>query len=156
MTVPAIEIPEAIRAALYAVARAAFPHECCGYLVGATHDAVTAIVPCRNAQPDGQHPTHPDRGAETGFVIEGAELLAFASTFTTHAPARVVYHSHPNGSAYFSAVDRANALTPEGPAYPVQHLVIGVTAQDVTEAALFAWAHEIRDFVEVARWDARC
>jgi hypothetical protein len=40
--------------------------------------------------------------------------------------------------------------------YPVEHLVIGVTAEGVIEAAQFAWAADIGDFVEVARWDARC
>jgi len=55
-----------------------------------------------------------------------------------------------------SAVDRQNALGPQGPIYPVDHLVIGVTATGVTEAARYAWAVELGDFVEVDRWDARC
>ena len=119
-------------------ARACFPAECCGYL---TDDA---IVPCRNAQADGEHPTHPERGPETGFVIAGAELLAFARTFDGPRPARVVYHSHPNGRAYFSEVDRDSARSS---GYPVRHLVIGVTAAGATEAALFT-----ADGDQLARW----
>lgn len=149
-------IPQAVRAAIYAHARSAFPAECCGYLVGPRDGAaVTRAVPCRNAQPDGVHPTAPDRGADAGFVIAGAELFAFARTLDTAEPARVVYHSHPAGGAYFSAVDREVAispLAPRGPAYPVEHLVIGVTAAGVHEAAQFAWAAAAGDFVEVARW----
>jgi [CysO sulfur-carrier protein]-S-L-cysteine hydrolase len=159
----AIEIPDTLRAELYGLARAAYPHECCGYLVGPHETAVTAVVPCRNAQTEGGHPTHPERGAETGFVIAGSELLAFARSFDGPLPARVVYHSHTNGRAYFSAIDQVNALTPRvdasspaGPVYPVQHLVIGVTDQGVTEAAQFAWSTVDGAFVEVARWDARC
>ena len=145
-----IAIPPFVLATIYDHARASFPDECCGYLVGV--DAVDGAVLCRNAQRDGEHPTQPDRDADTGFVIAGSELFAFAKSFSSERPARVVYHSHTNGRAYFSAVDREVAATPAGPTYPVQHLVIGVTATGLTEAAQFAWSDEVRDFVEVRRW----
>ena len=119
-------------------ARACFPDECCGYLTA------TTVVRCHNAQATGVHPTVPARGAETGFVIAGAELLAFARSFAGTDPARVVYHSHTNGRAYFSSVDQEVA---RGAGYPVQHLVVGVTAEAVTEAALFD-----DQFLEIARW----
>jgi len=119
-------------------ARECFPEECCGYLTG------DAIVRCTNAQASGLHPTTPDRGPETGFVIAGAELFAFARSFDGPSPARIVYHSHTNGRAYFSEVDR-DLVRLAG--YPVQHLVVGVTADAVAEAALFD-----EQFVEIARW----
>ncbi|HWO19924.1 MAG TPA: Mov34/MPN/PAD-1 family protein [Kofleriaceae bacterium] len=157
-----IAIPDALRAQIYAHARAAFPAECCGYLTGpaaagdaaaaASADpaaAVDAVIPCRNAQADGEHPTHPHRGADAGFVIAGAELFAFAQSFGGPRPARVVYHSHPGGRAYFSAIDQDLA---HGPAYPVQHLVVGVTARGATEAAQLAWSAAADAYVEVARW----
>jgi [CysO sulfur-carrier protein]-S-L-cysteine hydrolase len=145
----AIAIPEPLRVELYALARAAFPDECCGYLVGASPLVAERVVPCHNAQGGGEHPTHPERGADTGFVIAGAELLGFARAFDGPAPPRVVYHSHTNGRAYLSSVDRTLAA---GPAYPVQQLVIGVTAGGVTEVAQFAWSDAAADHVEVARW----
>jgi proteasome lid subunit RPN8/RPN11 len=145
-----IAIPDRIRGALYAHALALFPAECCGYLTGpAGDDRVDTAVACRNAQLDGGHPIAPDRGAETGFVIAGAELLAFARSFDSDQPARVVYHSHTNGRAYFSDIDRELAA---GPVYPVQHLVIGVAAGAITEVAQFAWSDAERAYVEIARW----
>ena len=141
----ALAIPEYLRVQLYAHAIAAFPDEACGYLTGPhAANAVDALVACRNAQPDGGHPLTPERGADTGFVIAGAELLAFARTFGSAAPARIVYHSHTNGRAYLSEVDRQMAI---GSAYPVQHLVLGVTVNEVTVVAQFDF-----DLVEVARW----
>ena len=131
-----VTVPVLRAAAAHAVR--CFPLECCGYI---TDDG---IVECTNAQASGVHPTVPERGAETGFVIAGAELLAFARSFDGRAPARVVYHSHTNGRAYFSEVDRDVA---RGAGYPVHHLVIGVDAAGPTEAALFDAA-----FVEIARW----
>ena len=146
-----IAIPDNVRAAIYAHAIAAFPDECCGSLVGAAPGAVDGAVPCRNAQADGEHPIAPGRGADTGFVISGAELFRFARSFDTDRPARIVYHSHTNGRAYFSTVDRRMAA---GPAYPVQHVVVGVAAPlpSVIEVAQFAWSEAARDYVEVARW----
>lgn len=153
----AIAIHADLLAELYVEARASYPAECCGYLVGpAAGHSVSELVRCRNAQPDGEHPTHPGRGADTGYVISGSDLFQFARSLTTELPARVVYHSHTNGRAYFSAVDEANAIAGDKPTYPVQHLVIGVTDQGVTEAAQYAWDEAAGRFVEVARWDARC
>jgi proteasome lid subunit RPN8/RPN11 len=128
---------EAQLAEIYAHAREAFPAECCGYVTD-------VVVRCANAW------TSADRTTETAFAIDGAELFALARSFGGPAPARVVYHSHTNGRAYFSALDRAVAVTPDGPAYPVDHLVVGVTASRVIEAARFAW--DGADYVEIARW----
>ena len=85
-------------------------------------------------------------------MITGSELFAFAKSLDGNRPARILYHSHTNGRAYFSEVDRAVAASSTGPHYPVQHLVIGLTAAGLTEAAQFAWSDEARDFVELARW----
>lgn len=149
---PPIAIPGDLLAAIYAHAIAEFPSECCGYLIGAAADRADGVVACHNAQTTGAHPLVPERGADTGFVIDGRELFELARSFDGDRPARVVYHSHTNGRAYFSSVDRAMAA---GPAYPVQHLVVGVTGGAITEAAQFAWSDAARDYVEIARWAAR-
>lgn len=145
--------------AVYAAARAAYPAECCGWLTGPRDDAgvADAARPAVNAQAGGDHPITPERGAETAYVIAGDDLLALARSFDGPAPARVIYHSHPNGRAYFSATDQQAATSPwgDGPAYPAQQLVVGVDATRVVECALFAWSDAAAGFVEVARWAAR-
>jgi proteasome lid subunit RPN8/RPN11 len=127
-------IPAALLAEVYAHARQTFPAECCGYLTDAR------VVRCTNVA--ASEPLVAGRGDDTAFAIGGAELLAFARSFDGPAPARVLYHSHTNGRAYISATDRAHAG-----GYPVQHLVVGVTADGITEAALFD-----QHFVELGRW----
>jgi len=112
-----------------------------GYLAGAV--GVEEVVRCTNAQ------DAPDRGPDRGFAIDGAELLAFARSFDGPRPARIVYHSHPNGRAYFSDTDRDLAI---GARYPVQHLVVGVSADGVRECAQFVVAGN--EIVELARWPA--
>lgn len=127
---------------IYDHARRAFPLECCGYLRGS--DAIAdELIACTNA--DRQHP-------ERNFAIDGDELFAFARTFFTPRPARLIYHSHTNGRAYFSKTDRDQSATADGPHYDCQHLVVGLNADRIVEAAQFAWSFDAKDFVELARW----
>ena len=67
----------------------------------------------------------------------------------------MIYHSHPNGQAYFSPTDRQVAASPwgDGPAYPVQQLVVGIDENRVVEAALFTWSDSHGGFVEIARYE---
>ena len=151
----AVAIPRPLLEDVYREARRVFPAECCGWLAGPVGGAAAELRACRNQQEDGQHPTAPDRGAETAYVIAGDELLDFARGLDGARPPLVIYHSHPNGRAYMSATDVAVASSPwgDGPAYPVQQLVVGIDAGAVREAALFAWSDAQGGFVEVARFE---
>ncbi len=148
----AIKIPDAVLREVYRHAREEFPNECCGWLVGPKDsDEVTRVCRAVNAYDVGSHPTASDRTAETAYVIDGDDLLELNRTLDGPEPPRVIYHSHPNGKAYFSETDRRVAVDPweGGPVYPVQQLVVGIDAREVVEARLFAWDEESGDFVEV-------
>jgi [CysO sulfur-carrier protein]-S-L-cysteine hydrolase len=152
---PAVAIPRPLLEQVFHEARRAFPLECCGWLAGERGGAgVTDMRACANQQAGGQHPTAPDRGSETAYVIAGDDLLALVRGLDSGWPPRVIYHSHPNGRAYLSDTDRQVATSPwgDGPAYPVQQLVVGIDERQVVEAALFAWGEEAGTFVEVARF----
>ena len=70
------DIPSRILEQVYREARRTFPHECCGWLAGPVDGReVSTVRQCDNAQDSGTHPTTPDRGAETAYVITGADLL---------------------------------------------------------------------------------
>jgi len=113
------------------------------------------VRPCLNRQGEGQHPSAGERGANTAYVIAGEDLLEFSRSFDSDEPALVIFHSHPNGRAYFSATDREVASSPwgDGPMFPVQQLVVGITKGRVTEAVLFAWSSSARGFVQVDRFE---
>ena len=150
-----LQIPEVLLTAVFREARNAYPAECCGWLTGpAAGDAVDAIRPAANAQDSGAHPTVSERTAESAYVFNSADLLALNGSLDSDTPARVIYHSHPNGQAYFSETDRTVATSPwgDGPAYPVQQLVVGIDGERVVEAALFAWDDDAGGFVELARY----
>ena len=150
-----LDIPAEVLAEVYREARRAFPFECCGWLAGpADSPAVNVVRSCENAQDSGAHPTQAGRGAETAYVITGGDLLDLNRSLDSDAPAKVIFHSHPNGRAYFSPTDREVATSPwgDGPAYPVQQLVVGITETRVEEAALFAWSDEEGGFVQIASY----
>ena len=151
-----MNIPRKILEEVYREARRSFPAECCGWLAGPVDSQeVSTLRQCANAQDSGTHPTTPDRGAETAYVITGDDLLALNRSFDTDLPAQVIYHSHPNGRAYLSPTDREVATSPwgDGPAYPVQQLVVGLDQHRVVEAALYAWSDQDEGFVEIARYE---
>jgi proteasome lid subunit RPN8/RPN11 len=150
-----VAIPRALLEQVFAEARRTFPAECCGWLSGPRHGGrAEALRACENVQSEGDHPTAADRSAETAYVIAGRDLLELARELDGERPPLVIYHSHPNGMAYFSDTDRQVATSPwgDGPAYPVQQLVVGIDGERVTEAALFAWSDARGDFVELARY----
>ena len=151
----ALNIPQEVLLEVYREARNAFPAECCGWLAGPRGaTTVMSVRQCVNAQTVGGHPTQPDRGAETAYVIGGEDLMELNRSMDGETPALVIYHSHPNGQAYLSPTDREVATSPwgDGPAYPVQQLVIGIDDQKVVDAALFAWLDTESGFVEIGRF----
>lgn len=151
-----LEIPDSILEEVYGEARRAFPFECCGWLIGDREgSSVAEVRRCINAQGSGTHPTKPERGAETAYLFSARDTIELDRSFDTTRPARIIFHSHPNGQAYFSETDLSVAMGPwpdDGPAYPVQQLVVGIDARRVVEAALFAWSDQEKGFVELARY----
>ena len=150
-----LEIPSEVLTQIYREARRSFPFECCGWLSGpANGGTATNLRRCENAQAEGGHPTEAARTAEAAYVINGHDLLELNRSLDSDVPALVIYHSHPNGQAYFSPTDREVATSPwgDGPAYPVQQLVVGINEDRVVEAALFAWSDDESGFTQIAKY----
>ena len=148
-----LTIPAAILDDIYRRARAAYPRECCGWLAGPRDQPAMAsvLISCSNAQRDGEHPTEPARPATSAYCFAGDELVAFALSFAGALPARVLFHSHPNGRAELSQVGIDNALAPgPTPLYPVQQLVVAIDDRSVRGGALFAWWQSRERFTRVA------
>lgn len=142
-------IPRALLEAIYRHARASFPKECCGYLIGAG-DAMQ-LVECENWQ-DRYHAVDPEtypRTSETAYTFGGRDLRRLAESLDSGVPATIVYHSHPRVGAYFSAED-SNAALAAG--WPVDYLVVDCQADRVVEAVVFRKRAERDEFVEVGRF----
>ena len=134
--------------AIYRQARAEFPKECCGYLLGVAPAA--ELVQCQNRQ-DQLHALDPEahpRTAENGYNIGGKQLLTLVRSFESDRPAAIIYHSHPRVGAYFSEEDTRAAIAA---GLAVDYLVVDVQDTVIREAKLFR-----RDgdrYLEIARFD---
>ncbi len=97
-----LALPPDLTFAIKEQARAAFPRECCGLLIGLRDDEmvrVTALHPARNLA-----------SAEDRFEIAPEDHFAALKAARLDGQAVVgCYHSHPNGAATPSATDLAGA-----------------------------------------------
>ena len=145
----AASISRASMDAIVAQAEREFPFECCGFIIG--DDAVEDVRPIGNIQ-NRMHDKDPagfPRDARTAFLMEPKEHLAVMNEVDRRKLAlRVVYHSHPDHDAYFSATDRAQACSfdPTEPDYPgMVYIVMSIRAGKFAGAAAFAWDFESRN-----------
>jgi proteasome lid subunit RPN8/RPN11 len=123
------------------LARAAYPHEACGLLVGrVTGDGdavlVTRIAESRNLAA----PERPDR-----FEIDPALQFSLMRDLRGTGEAIVgVYHSHPNGRPQPSPRDLADARDPD-----LVWVITGLTAQSAAETRAFRLAPDGSRFEEI-------
>ncbi|HLT38845.1 MAG TPA: Mov34/MPN/PAD-1 family protein [Enhygromyxa sp.] len=144
------DLSRAVLEGIYRHARATFPKECCGFVIGS--GATAELVECENWQ-DRYHAVDPEtypRTAETAYTFGGKDLRRLAESLDSDHPATIVYHSHPRVGAYFSAEDSKAALAA---GWPVDYLVVDCQEHGVVEAVLFRKHAERDEYVEVARFE---
>jgi [CysO sulfur-carrier protein]-S-L-cysteine hydrolase len=138
--------------AIVAQAERAFPHECCGFVIGDAN--AEEVRPIDNIQErmHAQDPAAFPRDARTAFLMEPKQHLAALEEIDRRKlELRAVYHSHPDHDAYFSATDRAQACSfdPSEPDYPgTAHIVVSVRGGKFARAAVFAWDADRKEFAE--------
>jgi proteasome lid subunit RPN8/RPN11 len=139
-------------AEIYAHARRDYPKECCGIVFGAKGEAVADRVrTCRNIQDDlhAEDPATYPRDAATAYNMAMADLRLVDRGLDAQTPAKLIYHSHVDVGAYFSATDQQAALFGDEPAYPVEYLVVDVQRDGARGSKQFAWDDQQKAFVEV-------
>lgn len=140
---------------IYVQARREYPRECCGIVFGPRGgETADRVKPCVNTQ-DELHAADPvanPRDARTAYNLGAGDLFALQKSLRGDAPARIIYHSHVDVGAYFSATDQAAAVMDGEPAYPVEYLVVDIRGDGPRGAKQFAWDDEQRCYVEVAAY----
>lgn len=138
-------------AALHAHACATYPDECCGMLIErAGREEVVAVTNIQNAL-HAQDPHQFPRTAAIAYTMgrEAAPILIGAER--GELTLRVIYHSHPDHDAYFSAEDRKQAMGGwDEPTYPdAAQIVLSVRTGTVRATKAFTWDQVKRDYVEI-------
>jgi len=130
-----LRLPDALRAEIEARARAGYPLESCGLLIGRPGEArteVVRVVPARNVERERPH----DR-----YEVDPATFVASDGAARAEGLEVVgLWHSHPDHPAEPSETDRASAWT--GWSY----VIVSVTREGVAD--LRSWHFTGKRFVE--------
>lgn len=154
-------IPADVLATIYDHARATYPEECCGFLMGPAHSPlIDEARRCENQQ-NRYHQLDPKRFPRTAreaYYLGGKDLRFLAESLGSARPVKIIYHSHPDVGAYFSEEDTRAALghAPDDtaqPQYPVDYIVIDAQASHIGGAKLFRWSAGQHTFIEVAAYE---
>ena len=147
MSGSAVAIARDVLAAIYAHAREGYPEEVCGFIVGA--DEARRCENRQNALHAEDPATFP-RDARTAYNLGPKDLFFLDRSQKSDRPVRVIYHSHVDVGAYFSAEDERAATADGELLYPVDYLVVDVRRDGVRGAKLFRFAGG--RFVEVGSY----
>lgn len=136
----AIAMPAQMLNEVYAHARETLPEECCGLIVGTPKEPHRVAIRCRNDmtlhhQRDAV--AFPRDGRQGFFMNETDYLEADREAAARGERVTVVYHSHVDCGAYFSAMDQDFAARPLYPFPDADHLVVGLAGGHVKEQGLF-------------------
>jgi proteasome lid subunit RPN8/RPN11 len=138
--------------AIIAQAEREYPFECCGFVIGdSTIEEVRSIANIQNEKHGANPAAHP-RDARTAYLMEPRQQLAVLNEIDRRGlELKIVYHSHPDHDAYFSATDRrqACAFDPDEPDYPdTAYVVLSIKQGKFSRAAAFLWDNATWDFAE--------
>lgn len=128
--------------------------ESCGLLVGPVSDPrhIDGVVPMVN-RAGALHRLDPEaypRTARTYFDIDSLKFQAALSRGDKEGrPVKVLYHSHVDAEAYFSATDAEVAkMGRDEPPWALAYLVTSVQKGEISGRALFIWDSDAKAFVE--------
>jgi proteasome lid subunit RPN8/RPN11 len=140
-------------AAIHEHARAEYPAECCGVLLVRPAAAdERKLMACRNIQDD-KHREDPDKHPRTSreaYYMHPEDALHAQQAEQHGYRLDVIYHSHIDAGAYFSATDVRNATWGGEPSYPgCTYVVVALDKGQVTDTRAHRWSPETREFVEI-------
>jgi proteasome lid subunit RPN8/RPN11 len=139
-----LEISKEVIAAIDAHAIECYPDESCGFLLGPASEPKRVDEAVRTPNlANKYHALDPEtfpRTARTFFLIDARTIYkTFETGEAAGRPVKVIYHSHCDVGAYFSAEDQA-AASPDGVlSYPVTYIVTSVRDRVVDDHKLFTF-----------------
>lgn len=139
---------------LLAEARATWPREACGVIVGPPGDAaLQQFHPFPNLA-DRLHALDPERyprDARTAYAMDPLKLQRLVDAAAERGEALLaIAHSHPEHASYFSATDRAAAAPFGSPTWPeAAQLVVSVFGGEVRDLKGFRWDEGAQDWPEI-------
>ncbi len=143
-----LKIDRATLDAIYADALDCYPSESCGFVMGPADDPPRLDAAVREPnEADKYHALDPEtfpRTSATYFKInELRAARAFEEGDDAGRPIKVIYHSHVDTGAYFSAEDAATFSNESQLMWPCAFIVVSVHGEDGAPAVkdVKLWVH---------------
>ena len=148
-----LSISKAVLDSIHAHALECYPNECCGFISGPAADVRELTAAQREVnEADKFHKLDPEtfpRTARTYFKInELRAARAFEQGDKSGAPIKVIYHSHCDAGAYFSAEDSATFASDDQLMWPCAFVVVSVLDGKVADTKLWVHAPGTNEFRE--------
>jgi proteasome lid subunit RPN8/RPN11 len=148
-----LSIAASVLADIEAHALATYPSECCGFVSGPASDALLLDASLREInEADKYHKLDPltfPRTSTTYFKInELRAAKAFEQGEREGRPIKVIYHSHCDAGAYFSAEDAATFAADGMLMWPCAFLVVSVQNGKLSERKLWVHVPDSNEFRE--------
>lgn len=140
----ALRVRRAVLEAIEAHAKECYPSEACGFAMGPASEPALLDESAREVnEADKYHALDPERFPRTSrtyFKInELRAARAFEAGEKSGRPIKVIYHSHCDAGAYFSAEDAATFASQGQLMWPCAFLVVSVVGGEVRDRKL--WIH---------------
>ena len=137
--------PAEVLGRIAALAEADPQREVCGFVVRGGSAAELDVVPVRNVLGEAEAPSGLPASARCGFLVDpAAQLRLFVDLRRGGGEVVACYHSHVDGPAVLSGVDREQALLDGSPALPgAEQLVVAVRGGVAQQIARFRWNGEV-------------
>jgi proteasome lid subunit RPN8/RPN11 len=140
-----LHLPQALLEELHAHALEAYPSECCGFVAGPVSQPQQLTKAQRELnEADKFHKLDPETFPRTSreyFKInELRAARAFDQAEKAGEPIKVIYHSHCDAGAYFSAEDAATFASDGTLMWPCAFIVVSVQQGKLVETKL--WVHQ--------------
>lgn len=148
-----LRIARAVLDAIEAHAREGYPSESCGFVSGPADDPALLDAAVREVnEADKYHALDPERFPRTSRTYFKINELRAARAFEAGEregrPIKVIYHSHCDAGAYFSAEDAATFASQGQLMWPCAFLVVSVVEGEVRDRKLWVHAEGTDGFVE--------
>lgn len=131
----------------------AYPEECCGFILYDPEEDREFVRRIRNVATE-RHQADPaafPRDGRNAYLMDEEELLEVSRALEDQTlELRAIYHSHPNGKAYFSTEDEARAKIWGEPIFPeAYYIVLGTDGTSITGMTAHLWNEERREYEDV-------
>jgi proteasome lid subunit RPN8/RPN11 len=148
-----LSIPKDVLESIQAHALECYPNECCGFISGPAAQPRQLTAAQREAnEADKFHKLDPvtfPRTARMYFKInELRAARAFEAGDKSETPIKVIYHSHCDAGAYFSAEDAATFASGNQLMWPCAFVVVSVLNGSVADTKLWVHAPGTNEFRE--------